>query len=99
MPPTRKKKLIVFVHGWSATHTNTYGGLPRRIASEARALGFDVTVREVFLGKYISFRDEVRVEDISRALRALGYRYVTIDLDGYRTGSLNEALRLRSVQE
>ncbi len=36
---------------------------------------------------------------ISQALRALGYRYVTIDLDGYRTGSLNEALRLRSIQE
>lgn len=36
---------------------------------------------------------------ISRALRDLGYRYVTIDLDGYRTGSLNEALRLRPIDE
>jgi len=41
---------------------------------------------------------EVR-DAISRALRALGYRYVTIDLDGYRTGSLNEALRLRPIDE
>lgn len=32
-----------------------------------------------------------------RALRALGYQHVTIDLQGYRLGSLNEALRLRPV--
>lgn len=30
-------------------------------------------------------------------LKALGYRYVSLDLQGYRTGSLNEALRLRPV--
>jgi pyridinium-3,5-biscarboxylic acid mononucleotide sulfurtransferase len=30
-------------------------------------------------------------------LRALGYRHVTIDLQGYRMGSLNEGLRLRPV--
>jgi pyridinium-3,5-biscarboxylic acid mononucleotide sulfurtransferase len=37
--------------------------------------------------------------DISAAilseLKAIGYRYVTVDLLGYRTGSLNEGLRLR----
>jgi pyridinium-3,5-biscarboxylic acid mononucleotide sulfurtransferase len=37
--------------------------------------------------------------DVSRAivreLKALGYRYVTLDLQGYRTGSLNEGLLLR----
>jgi uncharacterized protein len=32
---------------------------------------------------------------IVRALKELGYRYVTIDLQGYRMGSLNEALLLR----
>ena len=32
-----------------------------------------------------------------RALKALGYRYVTLDLQGYRTGSLNEGLRLHPV--
>jgi len=31
--------------------------------------------------------------EINRALHDLGYTYVTIDLDGYRTGSLNEARR------
>jgi uncharacterized protein len=34
---------------------------------------------------------------IVSALRELGYQHVTIDLQGYRTGSLNEGLRLRPV--
>jgi uncharacterized protein len=36
-------------------------------------------------------------ERIDRELRAIGYRYVTLDLRGYRLGSLNEALRLKPV--
>jgi len=32
---------------------------------------------------------------IVQSLKALGYRYVTIDLQGYRTGSLNEGVVLR----
>jgi uncharacterized protein len=32
---------------------------------------------------------------IVREMKAIGYRYVTIDLQGYRTGSLNEGLLLR----
>jgi len=35
---------------------------------------------------------------IDRELRALGYQHVTIDLRGYRLGSLNDALRLRPVE-
>ena len=37
-------------------------------------------------------------ERLTRDLRALGYQHVTIDLQGYRLGSLNEALRLRPIQ-
>jgi uncharacterized protein len=33
--------------------------------------------------------------EIVRELKAIGYRYVSLDLQGYRTGSLNEALLLR----
>jgi uncharacterized protein len=52
-------------------------------------------------------RIEVGRDELSRALepdtaaaivhelKALGYRYVTIDMQGYRTGSLNEGLLLR----
>lgn len=34
-------------------------------------------------------------EALVRDLKAIGYRYVSLDLQGYRTGSLNEVLRLR----
>ena len=34
---------------------------------------------------------------IDRGLRTIGYEHVTIDLRGYRLGSLNEALRLRAI--
>ena len=36
-------------------------------------------------------------ETIDRELRALGYLYVTLDLRGYRTGSMNDALRHRAI--
>ena len=63
------KVVVVFVHGWSVTNTDTYGGLPVRLRQEATAAGIDIQVKEIFLGRYISFRDEVRVSDISRAFR------------------------------
>lgn len=36
-------------------------------------------------------------DQIVRELRAIGYQHVTIDLQGYRMGSLNEGVVLRSV--
>jgi uncharacterized protein len=33
-------------------------------------------------------------EDISKKLKEFGFKYVTLDLEGYRTGSLNEVLEL-----
>jgi uncharacterized protein len=36
-------------------------------------------------------------EQIVRELRAIGYQHVTVDLQGYRMGSLNEGVRLRPV--
>ena len=36
--------------------------------------------------------DPEMVRQMSAALKSLGFRYVTLDLEGYRTGSLNEAL-------
>jgi uncharacterized protein len=35
-------------------------------------------------------------ERVSRELKKLGYAYVALDLDGYRTGSLNEPLRRKA---
>lgn len=37
--------------------------------------------------------EDGRAEAIARRLRELGFRYVTVDLQGFRSGSLNEALR------
>ena len=36
-------------------------------------------------------------EHIDRELRAIGYQHVTVDLRGYRMGSLNDGVRLRPV--
>jgi uncharacterized protein len=39
--------------------------------------------------------DPERRDALVHDLKAIGYRYVSLDLEGYRTGSLNEVLRLR----
>lgn len=61
------KLTLVFVHGWSVTNMSTYGELPLRIKTEIQANGMDVSVQEIFLGRYISFHDEVHLSDISKA--------------------------------
>ena len=58
--------LIVFVHGWSVLNTNTYGGLPAALAKNSAAAGLDIEVTHIHLGKYVSFADEVTIDDIGR---------------------------------
>ncbi|HMG81825.1 MAG TPA: hypothetical protein VK559_02200 [Ferruginibacter sp.] len=58
---------LVFVHGWSVTNLNTYGNLPARLRDEGAKNGININIEEIFLGRYISFHDEVRLPDISRA--------------------------------
>jgi len=70
-----------------------------------RDLGFfDVRVRhhelkagqlariELGAGEMVRILEEQRFHQVSRALRELGYVHVTLDLQGYRRGSLNETL-------
>jgi uncharacterized protein len=38
-------------------------------------------------------------ERLSRAIKDLGYTYVTLDLDGYRTGSMNEVLTISGEKD
>ena len=38
------------------------------------------------------FFDEERMDRVAERLKALGFRYITIDLQGYRSGSLDEVL-------
>jgi len=59
---------LIFVHGWSVTNTNTYGEMPQALSKAAGAHGLDLDVQHIFLGRYISFHDEVTVDDISRAM-------------------------------
>jgi hypothetical protein len=79
------KLTVVFVHGWSVTNLDTYGELPLRLREEGKLNGLDIQVEEIFLGRYISFNDQVRVPDISRAFRTAikeqiraGVRFVCI---------------------
>ena len=37
-------------------------------------------------------------EKASSALKQLGYKYVTLDLDGYRSGSMNAVLPLVQIE-
>lgn len=76
-------RLVVFVHGWSVTHTDTYGGLPERLVAEAKAAGLSLTVRQIWLGRYISFHDEVRLRDISHAFEDAVERELRGEIERY----------------
>ncbi len=67
-------------------------------------MGFDgVRVRhhgdmariEIRPSDFARFLDEANRRQISRGLHAIGYAFVSLDLDGYRTGSLNEVIFTR----
>jgi hypothetical protein len=65
----RENKMhLIFVHGWSVTDTDTYGGLPWALSNAAQADGLDLDIQHIYLGRYISFHDEVTLDDISRAM-------------------------------
>jgi uncharacterized protein len=74
---------------------------------EIKALGFRV-FRVRFHGEIV--RLEFGKQELARALnpelaaqfvaifKPLGFKYVTVDLEGYRQGSLNEVLELAQVK-
>lgn len=64
---SNKQITLVFVHGWSVTSMDTYGELPLGLREEGKKNGLEFDIREIFLGRYISFHDEVRLHDIARA--------------------------------
>ena len=55
----------------------------------------DIARIEVADGEMARALDSEMARQMSAALKALGFKYVTLDLEGYRTGSLNEALKTR----
>ena len=63
---------LIFVHGWSVTNTDTYGELPEALSAVASSYGLELRIQHLYLGKYVSFHDEVTLDDIARAFnRAL----------------------------
>jgi uncharacterized protein len=75
-----------------------------RAEQALRALGFrvfrvrhhdDVARIEIARDEMPRALDPDTAATIVRELKAIGYRYVSLDLQGYRTGSLNEGLLLR----
>ena len=72
-----------------------------------RALGFrqarvrhhdDVARIEIDPAEFARLLDAETREAIIREVRAAGYTYVALDLQGYRSGSLNEALLRRAAE-
>lgn len=59
--------IVIFVHGWSVTHTNTYGELPQWLESQSKDGKLNIQVGNIYLGQYISFDDTVTIDDIARA--------------------------------
>ncbi len=59
---------LVMVHGWSVTHTSTYGELPQTISSLAAGANLEIDLKHIYLGKYISFNDQVTMDDVASAL-------------------------------
>ncbi len=82
---SKKPQIIVLVHGWSVHNTSTYGELRKRLKREAQAgrIG-PVKITNIWLGKYVSFKDEVRMEDLSRAFGAALQDNLGVDLKAGR---------------
>jgi len=59
--------ILIMVHGWSVTHTETYGDLPASISKIANANNLDINLKHIHLGKYISFNDQVTMDDVATA--------------------------------
>jgi uncharacterized protein len=77
-----------------------------RAEQSLRALGFrvfrvrhhdDVARLEIASEEMARALDADTRAAIVRELKAAGYKYISLDLQGYRTGSLNEGLLLRAV--
>jgi uncharacterized protein len=65
---------------------------------EVRVRHHDTVARiELPISQIAQFVASNHASEVVSALKALGFRYVTLDLQGFRSGSLNEALQLPMV--
>lgn len=63
------KVTLVFVHGGAVSDMDTYRELPEAlvIAGKKHAPVLKIDIKQIYLGRYISFHDEVIMDDIARA--------------------------------
>ena len=61
---------MIFIHGYSVSSIETYGELAPRLQQEAELRGVPVQAEDIYLARYISFNDQVRLEDLASALEA-----------------------------
>jgi len=59
--------LVIFIHGWSVDDTSAYGLLPEALAEQANQHELKIEIKHIWLGRYISFNDEVSIADVARA--------------------------------
>jgi uncharacterized protein len=58
----------------------------------------DLARIEVDPGEIASLASPEVAREITEQLKALGFTYITVDLAGYRTGSMNQVLGLKNIQ-
>jgi hypothetical protein len=76
--------IVIFMHGYSVTSFDTYGELPGRLFNEAKQKGVSLLTHDIFLAKYISFNDEVRLDDLSAAFETALKREIYPKYQGQR---------------
>jgi uncharacterized protein len=61
---------------------------------QVRVRHHDHTARiEIGRAEFSRFFDESLIDEVVAELKRIGYQYVALDLEGYRTGSMNEVLQ------
>ena len=58
----------------------------------------DVARVEIPMSQLQDFFADGRAERVAANIKSVGYKYVTLDLEGFRSGSLNEVLSKRGAR-
>ena len=58
----------------------------------------DLARIEVLSSEIRRFLDSNVLEKAVKKIKNLGYKYITLDLQGYRTGSMNEVLKISAKE-
>lgn len=89
------EKIIKEILGAEQVRVRMHEGGQRHSPKNAREYG---RIARIELGDLKKAFDEKKLAQISEKLRKLGFAYVTLDLRGYRTGSMNEVISPRRRQ-